>query len=66
MSRRPFRLMTNRLQRCVDDCPSGDGEDGDGVRPLPGLMFMLLMVIMVVQMGVLHRSMAMLERHRVP
>jgi|TARA_R110000796_G_scaffold66817_1_gene153557 hypothetical protein len=35
-------------------------------RPLPDLMFMLVMVVMVVQMGVLHRSMVMLERHRNP
>lgn len=35
-------------------------------RSLPALMFMLVVVVMVMQVGVLHRSMAMLERHRVP
>ena len=35
-------------------------------RPLPALMFMLVVVVMVMQVGVLHRSMVMLERHRVP
>ena len=35
MSRRPFRVMTNRLQRCVDAFPSGDGEDGDAVQTPP-------------------------------
>lgn len=35
-------------------------------RPLPALMFMLVVIVMIMQVGVLNRNMIMLECHRVP
>lgn len=35
-------------------------------RPLPALMFVLVVFVVVVQVGVFDRGMVMLEEHRVP
>ena len=37
-----------------------------GFRPLPALMFMLVVLVMVMPVGVLDRRVIMLESHRVP